>query len=272
MSNSVESQTPLQSQSLAYTNFRNELPGVVPCLFRLADMVLEVAPEAKWDVMLCDDINGRLPAYFIRRVLAESGQPTPTRYIAGSKAYHERFDPQIYRDHYLNLTTDLGSKALNVLIMTEATHHGATLDYLTKVLKPVTHSIETAAVVNTTPRKFMTDYAGGEGKNAGRLVRYAFENIRPVKLLDRVADRIREYTPELVSQYTPAIIKQTCITDNHDLLSLGISREAHHPQVSRTVSNPYTAMAYQTMEFVVQSYCADQASHTANNPIISLSA
>ncbi|HEY4963644.1 MAG TPA: hypothetical protein VIH90_03050 [Candidatus Saccharimonadales bacterium] len=253
------------SQPNAYDNLRNELPHVAPYLFNLADKVLGAAPEANWDVMLCDDVSGRLPAYFIRRVLAESGQPISTRFIAGSKAYHERFDPQVYRDYYLHLTAGLSSQVLNVLIVTEATHSGATLNYLKNVLTPVTHSIETAAAVNVVPRKLATDYTGGEGLKAGRLVRHAFETIRPGKTLDRFADRIHEYMPEIleyvpefVRQHTPTVIKRTGLTHTHDLLSLGVSDEARYPQVSRTAHNAHTAFAYQTMEALVQSYCASE--------------
>jgi hypothetical protein len=253
MSNPVTSEA-----AIAYKNLERRLPLVKPFLFELADNVISAAEDARWNVLIGDDVSGRLPAYFMRRVLGQAGFELPMHYVAGSKRLHDHLNSQAYDERLTHIHTSIGARTLRPLIITESIGTRATLNFLEEKLAPMSSAIESACLVAKFPELSAT-YNGGVGKEASRTVFYTFESDSLATPKRRAVATLRRLIPQAIKNHAPAEVKQIGSWPSNELLGLHIDKQASYPICERTGSNPYTSLAYSLMDDLAAEYSfADQ--------------
>jgi hypothetical protein len=245
---------PLSPGQSGLQNLEDRLPEVEPYLFNLADQVLDDVQHADWNLLVGDDTSGRLPTYFIRRVLAENGYDVPTRFVAGSKVLHEELGSDSYRDYFGWMVHSLGQSSTRALIVTESTSSGKTMNLLTSCLAPYVEAIDTAAVANYYVDKYKTTYAGGSGKDAGFRVFHAFESQSLLTTRSRHLMQARKYIPQPIKNIIPARLKAVGIHPSNDLLGLRVPQGATYPIAHRRPDNPHSARAYHAVDALVHRY------------------
>jgi hypoxanthine phosphoribosyltransferase len=250
-----------EGHQATFDGFSARLPQAKPHLFTLADQLVAAAPETSWDVILCDDIGGRLPTYFMRRVLAESNHKVPTWYIAGSKRYREKFGPTAYEDYLESIATHLGKSSLSILLTTEITSSGDSLRYLVdKVASSGASSVQTASVVNKFPEQMRTTYAGAEGRQAANDIYAAFEASPPNTWKGKAGELVKRHIPEPVSVRIPGFLKKTGEQVGSPLLGLAVADYSSIPVSSVYAAAPYRREAYGEMDMLVEEYLQSRPS------------
>jgi hypothetical protein len=117
-------------------------------LFRLAGELLDAYNERQWNLLIGDDTSGRLPARFVRKVLAETGVVVPTRYIAASRSVNASKTPGAY-DRYAKAITYNGGEPVRGLLITESAGDGlGSLHFTHDVLKPHCETLDSAIVAS----------------------------------------------------------------------------------------------------------------------------
>ncbi len=259
-----------RSSESALGNFKASLGAVKPHMFTLMDKLIQAAPEASWGVMICDDVGGRLPAFFTRKVLANAGYPVPIVYVAGSKHRHEQFGDKAYDDYFQNTFKRLGMSSLsNVLLFTEVTSHGTSLSFLSDRLAPFTANVDSAAIVNKYPELAATTYYGAQGSKAAQRVYASFEAPSAVSVLGNAEQFVRRHAPAAVVRFAASRAKRIAEPQRDALLGIGVSDDAIVPVTASMSRVNKRREAYDLMLDLVTDYCTTRLTVPEKVPVIS---
>jgi hypothetical protein len=136
------------SPEKARNHFDAGLEACKPMLFELAGKLLDAYDARQWNLLIGDDTSGRLPARFVRKVLAETGIAVPTRYIAASRSVNASKVPGTY-NHYAQAITASNGEPVRGLLITESAGEGlGSLHFTHDVLAPYCESLDSAIVAS----------------------------------------------------------------------------------------------------------------------------
>lgn len=165
-------------------------------LFHLADQVTSTDKD-KWNVIIGDDMGGRLPAHFIHDILKQDGRDIKTFFVASSKVYRQEKGSQPYQEYFQFISEQLG-EPMRPLIVTESVGTGNGIEFVKAELTPFCETPpEVATVAVSEQSKDKVEYAGGVGEEAIEKVWHAYESPPVISLGKRAIQKAwRTMIPE----------------------------------------------------------------------------
>lgn len=235
-----------------------EIKHTEPLLFELAEQVLSA--DTDWNVLLGDDMGGRLPAHFLHRVLKESGNNIPTFFVAGSQTYRDARGEAPYDDYFKAMRDSIG-QPLRPLIVTESINTGATLDFIASTMRPYCEEDPEIAVVAAFNEASATraNYVGGVGKEAAEQVQKAYEHLNPASLKRRAIRFVMEHSGSIDLKHSPLIpqaMRQRWQGAPNATIGIEPSLDSERPIAvrSKNHSGALTAEAFQTMDVMADKF------------------
>jgi hypothetical protein len=185
-------------------SFEAAISECTPYLFHLADQIIDDAPDKNWDLIVGDDIGGRLVCRFIRLALEREGYKIPTRYIALSHG------KEIDQDRLWAYAGDIVSGFASpprLLVVSEAAATFSTLRRIKSAFENNVSGIDFGILAAREMQEdFIDSYVGGYGDNAARAVSKTFEKVLPHSRRQQAIEFFYQY--ELIRNLTRSLLPQ----------------------------------------------------------------
>lgn len=172
-----------------------KIQGTEELLFHLADQLLATDKD-RWNVIVGDDMGGRLPTHFVHTILKDDNRELETFFVANTGAYRRAKGTEPYEQYFKYVSDQVGAP-LRPLIVTESVGSGDSVNFIKNLLAPYCEQApEVASVAVAEKSMDKVDYAGGVGDEALQQVWQAYESPHPESFSKRALHKVWHVVPE----------------------------------------------------------------------------